>query len=122
MTRKATEQLVNETLGRIADKWTLLVIDALWDGGRLRFSQLMQAVPGVSQKMLTKTVRELERDGLLVRTVYAEVPPRVEYQLTKLGKSLGEAVCSIWLWAEKNALEVERCRAAYESGHAKRKA
>ncbi len=60
MTRKATEQLVNETLGRIADKWTLLVIDALWDGGRLRFSQLMQAVPGVSQRLKFEVIGRVE--------------------------------------------------------------
>ncbi len=83
------EALLHEILGRIADKWTLLVIEALDGEGELRFSDLQKRVGGVSQKMLTKTLRQLERDGLVRRRVHAAVPPRVDYRLTRLGESLG---------------------------------
>jgi DNA-binding HxlR family transcriptional regulator len=108
------EALVRELLGRVADKWTLLVIDELHEGGEMRFSRLRERIGGVSQKMLTKTLRQLERDGLVIRRVHAEVPPRVEYALTELGASLGEAVCGIWLWVEAHQDEVERSRCAYD--------
>src|SRR5437667_1845852 len=78
--------LVRQILERVADKWTLLVIDAL-EQGEMRFSRLREKVGEVSQKMLTKTLRQLERDGLVTRRVYAEVPPRVDYRLTPLGHS-----------------------------------
>ena len=108
--------LVRELLGRVGDKWTLLVIDALDDAGReLRFSQLRHKLGGVSQKMLTKTLRMLERDGLVTRKVFPEVPPRVEYELTKRGQSLGEAICSLWEWVEDNVDDVERSRRAFGS-------
>lgn len=103
------ERIVRDTLGRIADKWTLVIIDEL-DAGTLRFSELQRRIGKVSQKMLTQTLREMETDGLVQRIVYAEVPPRVEYKLTKMGSTLGEAVCSIWKWVEKNHKEIERCR------------
>jgi DNA-binding HxlR family transcriptional regulator len=106
--------LVREMLERIADKWTLLVIDAL-DGEReLRFSRLQQRVGGVSQKMLTKTLRQLERDGLVTRRVHATVPPRVDYKLTPLGNELGEAVCGIWVWVDAHMLDVQRSRRRYD--------
>jgi DNA-binding HxlR family transcriptional regulator len=108
------EALVREILERIADKWTLLVIDAL-DGEReLRFSRLQQRVGGISQKMLTKTLRQLERDGLVTRRVYATVPPRVDYRLTRLGNKLGEAVCGIWLWVDAHMEEMQRSRRKYD--------
>ena len=109
------EALVREMLGRIADKWTLLVIDALDDGEPLRFSRLRERVPGVSQKMLTKTLRQLERDGLLTRRVFAAVPPHVEYRLTPLGRRLGEAVCTIWEWADDHLEDVDKARRAYDA-------
>ena len=112
---EATERLVHEILARVADKWTLLVIDALEGQGETRFTQLLARVPGVSQKMLTKTLRQLERDGLVVRRVHPEVPPRVDYRLTPLGESLGEALCGVWLWVEAHHAEVERARRAYET-------
>ena len=112
---EATERLVHEILSRVADKWTLLVIDALDGEGETRFTQLLARVPGVSQKMLTKTLRQLERDGLVVRRVHPEVPPRVDYRLTPLGESLGEALCGVWLWVEAHHAEVERARRAYEA-------
>ena len=110
----AAERLVHEILARVADKWTLLVIDALDGQGETRFTQLLARVPGVSQKMLTKTLRQLERDGLVVRRVHPEVPPRVDYRLTPLGESLGEALCGVWLWVEAHHAEVERARRRYE--------
>jgi DNA-binding HxlR family transcriptional regulator len=109
-----TEALVREVLGRIADKWTLLVIGALGEEGELRFTRLQERVGGVSQKMLTKTLRQMERDGLVTRRVYPVVPPRVEYKLTPMGESLGEAVCSIWMWVEKHASQVANARKSYD--------
>jgi len=107
--------MVHEMLDRIADKWTLLAIDALWDNGELRFGELRERMGGgVSQKMLTKTLRQLERDGLVTRHVHPVVPPRVDYKLTKRGESLSEAVCGIWEWVDKNLKDVERARRAYD--------
>ena len=111
----AKEQLVHEILGRVADKWSLLVIDALEGQAETRFGQLAARVPGISQKMLTKTLRQLERDGLVARRVHAAVPPRVDYRLTPLGASLGEAVCGVWLWVEAHHAEVEQARLAFEA-------
>ena len=108
------EALVREVLERVADKWTLLVIDELGSGGEMRFTQLHQRIGGVSQKMLTKTLRQLERDGLVTRSVHAVVPPRVDYKLTALGETLGEAVCGIWTWVEKNMNTVTRARRTYD--------
>src|SRR5712671_163407 len=79
------ERLAREVLDHIADKWSLWVIYVLGSSGRLRFSRLLEQVEGVSQKMLTKTLRKLERDGLVTRTMYMEVPPRVEYELNESG-------------------------------------
>jgi DNA-binding HxlR family transcriptional regulator len=111
----AKDLLVHETLARIADKWTLVAIDAL-DGARaLRFGELRHRMGPVSQKMLTKTLRQLERDGLVIRTVYPEVPPKVEYHLTPLGRALGKAVCGIWIWAARHLEDVERARRAYDA-------
>jgi len=101
-------------LDRIADKWTLVVIDELADAGELRFTRLQKRIGGVSQKMLTKTLRQMERDGLVRRRVHAVVPPRVDYKLTRLGESLGEAVCSIWLWVEKHFDDVVHARRAFD--------
>ncbi|GAB5352844.1 winged helix-turn-helix transcriptional regulator [Qipengyuania sp. 483] len=102
--------LVNETIARVADKWTFLLIEALEDRGAKRFSQLSREVPGISQKMLTQTLRQMEREGLVSRTVFAEVPPRVEYALTDLGHDLGEAFCGVWHWAERNIERIEQAR------------
>lgn len=103
-------------LERIADKWTLLVIEELAQAAaELRFTQLTQRIPGVSQKMLTKTLRQLERDGLVTRRVHPVIPPHVDYTLTPRGESLGEAVCGIWVWAEKHGKQVLRSRQAYDN-------
>src|SRR5437867_7230461 len=106
--------LLHEILGRIADKWTLLVIEALDGEVELRFSHLQKRVGGVSQKMLTKTLRQLERDGLVTRRVHATVPPRVDYKLTPLGESLGESVCGICTWVGKHMVKVQRARRTYD--------
>jgi DNA-binding HxlR family transcriptional regulator len=111
---KQKEALVRELLGRVADKWTLVVIEVLATEGELRFSRLREQVGGVSQKMLTKTLRQLERDGLVRRRVHAVVPPRVDYTLTPMGEKLGEAVCPFWTWVEKHIGQVERSRRAYD--------
>jgi DNA-binding HxlR family transcriptional regulator len=108
------EALLREVLERIADKWTLLVIEELASQGELRFSRLRERVGGVSQKMLTKTLRQLERDGLVTRHVHPVVPPHVDYRLTPRGESLGEAVCGLWEWVEANMEDVERSRRAYD--------
>ncbi|QJU58656.1 helix-turn-helix transcriptional regulator [Sphingomonas sp. AP4-R1] len=110
------EALVNDLIGRVADKWTMLVLEVLEEQGELRFTQLAKAVTGVSQKMLTQTLRAMERDGLVIRTVHAVVPPKVEYRLTPLGRSLGEAFCGVWIWAEKNLTAVDEARAAFDEG------
>lgn len=107
------DRLVREILERVADKWTLLIIDALGEN-ELRFSTLRTRIPGVSQKMLTQTLRHLERDGLVARRIHAQVPLRVEYKLTPLGQTLGEALCSVWLWAEEHIDAVHQARAAFK--------
>lgn len=109
------ETLVTELIGRVADKWTLLVLEELEDHGTCRFTELSRLVPGISQKMLTQTLRAMERDGLLVRTVHPVIPPKVEYCLTDLGHSLGEAFCGVWQWAEANLDQVEGARAVFDT-------
>jgi DNA-binding HxlR family transcriptional regulator len=113
-TLEEAEALVKEMLGRIADKWTLLVIEALEADGEQRFTRLQERVGGISQKMLTKTLRQMERDGLVTRHVHAVVPPRVDYKLTPLGESLGEAVCSIWAWVETHFEQVANARRTFD--------
>ncbi len=107
------DRLVEEVIGRVADKWTMLLIETLGQGGVLRFSRLAELVEGISQKMLTQTLRQMERDGHVTRTVYPVVPPRVEYALTPLGESLGLAFCGVWQWAEAHYEEIALRRAAY---------
>ena len=109
----AVDALVREVIERIADKWTMLVLEVLEEHGTLRFTRLAELVEGVSQKMLTKTVRQMEADGLVTRTVHPVIPPHVDYALTPLGRSLGEAFCGVWKWAEKNHAKVEEARKAF---------
>ena len=108
------EVLVNDLIGRVADKWTMLILEELSEGGELRFSQLSQLVPSISQKMLTQTLRGMERDGLVTRTVHPVVPPKVEYKLTSLGLSLGAAFCGVWVWAQANLQDVEQARCEFD--------
>jgi len=112
------EALVNDLIGRVADKWTMIVLEVLNDHGELRFTQVARHIPNISQKMLTQTLRQMERDGLLTRTVHAVVPPRVDYRLTQLGQSLGAAFCGVWLWAEQNLNQIEAARAQFDRRNA----
>jgi DNA-binding HxlR family transcriptional regulator len=89
------EALVNELIGRVADKWTMIILEVLSESDVLRFTQLARQVPGISQKMLTQTLRQMERDGMVTRTVHPVIPPRVDYRLTELGSSLGAAFCGV---------------------------
>jgi len=108
------DALVNERIGRAADKWTMLILEVLAEGGELRFTRISERVEGISQKMLTQTLRQMERDGLVTRTVHPVVPPKVEYKLTSLGYSLGAAFCGVWVWAGEHLAQVERARAAFD--------
>ena len=107
--------LVNDLIGCVADKWTMMVLEVLAEHRELRFTRLSELVSGVSQKMLTQTLRRMERDGLVVRTVYPVVPPKVEYRLTGLGLSLGSAFCGVWVWAAENLDQVEQARQTFDS-------
>jgi DNA-binding HxlR family transcriptional regulator len=106
------DALVQEMIARVADRWTMLVLEVLAEHGVLRFTKLGELVGNVSQRMLTKTLRQMEDDGFVTRTVHPVVPPKVEYALTPLGLSLGAAFCGVWEWAEKHHGEVARNRAA----------
>ena len=109
------EALVNDLIGRVADKWTMIILEVLAEHGEQRFTQLVRRVHGVSQKMLTQTLRQMERDGMVTRTVHAVVPPRVDYRLTDLGASLGAAFCGVWIWAEDNLARVETSRETFDA-------
>lgn len=104
----------NSVLDMVAGKWSILILYAL-RGQTLRYSELQQCVDGISQKMLTQTLRELERDGLVKRTVYPVVPPHTEYALTDLGRSLEEIVHNLGGWAQQHMQEVLSARAAYDA-------
>lgn len=106
----AIEVLVQDIIGKVADKWTMLILEALHEHGTLRFTQLGKAVGRISQKMLTQTVRGMERDGLVRRTVHPVIPPHVDYALTPLGESLGAAFCGVWIWAETHHAAIEQAR------------
>ncbi|TMR28089.1 winged helix-turn-helix transcriptional regulator [Nonomuraea zeae] len=108
---------VRQILDRIADKWSLLVI-ALLDCQSLRFTQLRREIDGVSQRMLSVTLRQLERDGLVTRTVHPVVPPRVDYALTPLGRTLHQTIKSLVTWTEEHTSEIAAARAAYDARRA----
>lgn len=105
---------MHELIGRAADKWTMIVLEVLTEHGELRFTRLAQLAGGVSQKMLTQTVRRMERGGLIVRTVHPVIPPKVEYRLTDLGRSLAAAFCGVWLWAEAHLQRIEASRRGFD--------
>jgi len=111
---EGTEELVREMLVRVGDRWSLRVIETLSEGS-IRFTRLRERLDGVSQKMLTQTLRQLERDGLVEREVFAEVPPRVDYRLTPLGEQLDEALCGLWIWAERHLCDVQQARDSFDS-------
>ena len=103
-----------QVLDRVGDKWSVLIIILLKDG-TLRFSELKRAIQGISHKMLAQTLRSLERDGLVARRVYPEVPPRVEYTLTALGETLHEPIAHIHHWAEAHIQDVLAAQAGYDA-------
>jgi len=102
-----------QILDRIGDKWSISVIYSLGDT-TMRFTELRNAIDGISQRMLTSTLRALERDGLVERTVHPVVPPRVDYRLTKLGLTLSQTVCALMSWAYDHADDIDEARAAYD--------
>lgn len=104
-----------QVLDHIAGKWTVLVVDALLEG-TMRYTDLSRRIEGVSQKMLTQTLRGLEADGFVTRTVYPTIPPRVEYDLTALGRSLAEPISALRQWTETHINEIERARALLRAG------
>ena len=105
---------VSEVLARVGDKWTVLVVSTLGDGPK-RFNELRRGLGSISQRMLTLTLRGLERDGLVTRTVFPTIPPRVEYELTKLGHSLLDPVSSLALWARQNRSGIAAARQRFDA-------
>src|ERR1043166_4815929 len=111
---------VSEVLSRVGDKWTILVVGELGQGPR-RFNEIRKALGSISQRMLTLTLRGLERDGLVTRTVFPTIPPKVEYALTALGRSLLVPVSGIGLWARQNREAIQQARKRFDpsTGHAR---
>ena len=105
---------VSEVLARVGDNWTVLVVSTLGDGAK-RFNELRKALGSISQRMLTLTLRGLERDGLVTRTVFPTVPPKVEYELTDLGRSLLDPVSGLGLWARQNRAAIQTARQKFDA-------
>src|ERR1700752_995213 len=115
---------VSDVLARVGDKWSVLVVTQL-GGGPKRFNELRRTIGGISQRMLTLTLRGLERDGLVTRTVFPTVPPRVDYELTSLGRDVLQPVSARGAWAIRNQSKIEKARSRYDaddrgSAHASR--
>ena len=110
---------VSEVLDRVGDKWSVLVVTMLGDGPK-RFNELRRAIASISQRMLTLTVRGLERDGLVTRTVFPTIPPRVDYELTELGRSLLAPVNALGLWARLNRDRIQQARVRFDAAEARR--
>jgi DNA-binding HxlR family transcriptional regulator len=108
---------VSEVLSRVGDKWTVLVVSTLGEGPK-RFNELRKALGSISQRMLTLTLRGLERDGLVTRTVFPTIPPRVDYELTSLGRSLLAPVSELGLWARRNRATIAEARRRFDTGQA----
>jgi DNA-binding HxlR family transcriptional regulator len=106
-------QAVNGVLARVGDKWSVLIIVLLGDGTR-RFNEIKKLVGGISQRMLTLTLRGLERDGLVTRTIFPTIPPRVDYELTDLGRSLWQAVEPLGLWARSHVGDIHAAQAKFD--------
>jgi DNA-binding HxlR family transcriptional regulator len=106
---------MSDVLNRIGDKWSVMVVGMLGRNGTLRFNELKRMINGVSQRMLTLTLRNLERDGLVTRTIYPEVPPRVEYSLTELGKTLQVPIAGLWDWSSEHHASIMEARAIYDA-------
>ena len=114
--RSSDPMAVRELLTKIGDKWTIFLVLSLdLLGGRARFSQLERAIPGISQRMLSSTLKTLERDGLVIREVFPEVPPRVEYEITDLGKSLLLPMQRLVDWAKENWEQVRETQSKYDA-------
>jgi DNA-binding HxlR family transcriptional regulator len=111
---------VRAVLDRVGDKWSVLLVSLLGDGS-MRFNELRRSIEGISQRMLTLTLRGLERDGLVNRTVYPTIPPRVDYELTELGRTLLEPVLGLVAWAEKHRTAVQQARERLDKRHARQK-
>jgi DNA-binding HxlR family transcriptional regulator len=107
---------MGDILNRIGDKWSVMVVGHLTKK-TMRFNELRHSIGGISQRMLTLTLRNLERDGLVIRTVYPEIPPRVEYQLTELGRTLTDPLDTLWNWAAAHMSSVNEARAKYDRAH-----
>jgi DNA-binding HxlR family transcriptional regulator len=105
---------ISEVLARVGDKWTVLVVETL-GGGPKRFNELRKALGSISQRMLTLTLRALERDGLVTRTVYPSIPPRVDYELTALGRSLLPPVHGLSDWVRRNRAALEEARRRFDA-------
>src|SRR5712672_3845286 len=105
---------VSEVLARVGDKWTVLVVGELGAGPK-RFNEIRRALGSISQRMLTLTLRGLERDGLVTRTVFPTIPPRVDYELTKLGRSLLKPVNGLGLWARQNRAAIADARRRFDA-------
>ena len=112
---------VSEVLARVGDKWTVLVVSLLGDGPK-RFNEMRRLVHGISQRMLTLTLRGLERDGLVTRTVFPTIPPRVDYELTPLGTSLQLPISNLGEWAYANRRKIEAARSRFDRDATSKKA
>jgi DNA-binding HxlR family transcriptional regulator len=114
MVTKTTRQLgAEKALSLVSDQWFILIVHALM-GGKQRYAELQRAIPNVSKKMLTQTLRRMERDGLVCRTVFPVVPPHTEYELTELGKTLVPPLQALCRWGKENYATVEQNRAAFD--------
>jgi DNA-binding HxlR family transcriptional regulator len=114
-------QTISGLLQRIGDKWSVLVVETLGSGSK-RFNELRREIPTVSQRMLTLTLRNLERDGLVNRTVTPTIPPRVDYELTELGRSLQKPICGLVRWAVDHEGAIHAAQARYDREQAEREA
>jgi DNA-binding HxlR family transcriptional regulator len=114
-------QTISGLLQRIGDKWSVLVVQTLGDGSR-RFNELRREIPTVSQRMLTLTLRNLERDGLVSRTVTPSIPPRVDYELTELGRSLQKPICGLVRWSMDNVGAIHLAQDRYDRDHSESEA
>lgn len=112
---------ISTLLSRIGDKWTVLVVQTLGEGPK-RFNELRREIPSVSQRMLTLTLRNLERDGLVNRTVTPSIPPRVDYELTELGQSLQKPICGLATWATDNVEAIHSAQARFDAEQNERNA
>ena len=112
--RKESCPAVREVLNRVGDKWSVQIVALLGDGP-MRFSELRRSIEGISQRMLTLTLRGLERDGLITRTVFPEIPPRVDYELTKLGDTLLDPISALADWADQYRTSIQEARDRFDS-------